>query len=247
MWSLAGSYRIRSGAQGVEDTWGLSDYAWDGWRWPEGIQGYWKPWVEVMNVTRRGRELSWAQQAGERCSDKRWPRSDSPVSPRAPASEMHDLSLKGASRAPEHVPLTPSLCSSEIVSRTQSTQVPWEAIAVPLLGHDPPTETESLGSLAAIQNGQVARLPGQSSKPRSPPMGMYALTAVAGAGQDAAVFWFTFRHLDREDFVINTSFGHAKRDSDTDEERAAAAAAAQEAQEMQEAQETKGIAEEKKS
>lgn len=53
MWSLAGSYRVRSGVQGMEDTWGLTNYDWTGWHWEEGIDGYWKPWVESMNATKR--------------------------------------------------------------------------------------------------------------------------------------------------------------------------------------------------
>ncbi|KAI1084070.1 glycoside hydrolase family 5 protein [Whalleya microplaca] len=52
MWSLAGSYRIRSGAQGVVDTWGLTNADWTGWRDPETIENYWKPWVEGMNLTK---------------------------------------------------------------------------------------------------------------------------------------------------------------------------------------------------
>ncbi|KAF7194923.1 Glycosyl hydrolase 5 family protein [Pseudocercospora fuligena] len=48
MWSLAGSYRIRSGGQGVSDTWALSNYDWDGWQFPEGIEKWWKPWVAAM-------------------------------------------------------------------------------------------------------------------------------------------------------------------------------------------------------
>lgn len=45
VWSLAGSYRIRSGAQGVPDTWALSNYEWDGWNFPKGIEQWRKPWV----------------------------------------------------------------------------------------------------------------------------------------------------------------------------------------------------------
>ena len=45
MWSLAGSYRIRSGGQGVADTWALTNYEWNGWQFPEGIEQWWKPWV----------------------------------------------------------------------------------------------------------------------------------------------------------------------------------------------------------
>lgn len=48
MWSLAGSYRIRSGAQGVGDTWALGNYNWTGWNYPEGVEKWWKPWVSSM-------------------------------------------------------------------------------------------------------------------------------------------------------------------------------------------------------
>ncbi|PVI02173.1 glycoside hydrolase family 5 protein, partial [Periconia macrospinosa] len=51
MWSIAGSYRIRSGVQGMADTWALSNAEWDGWNYEEGIEKWWKPWVEAMNVT----------------------------------------------------------------------------------------------------------------------------------------------------------------------------------------------------
>ncbi len=51
MWSLAGSYRIRQGIQGFEDTWGLTTADWSGWRDPETIQNYWKPWIKQMNPT----------------------------------------------------------------------------------------------------------------------------------------------------------------------------------------------------
>ncbi|ORY64183.1 glycoside hydrolase superfamily [Pseudomassariella vexata] len=51
MWSLAGSYRIRSGVQGLQDIWGLTNFEWSGWLDPDTIEGYWKPWVEAMNVT----------------------------------------------------------------------------------------------------------------------------------------------------------------------------------------------------
>lgn len=50
MWSLAGSYRVREGSQGVPDTWGLTNYEFDGWRFPEGIEKWWKPWLSDMNV-----------------------------------------------------------------------------------------------------------------------------------------------------------------------------------------------------
>jgi hypothetical protein len=45
VWALAGSYRIRSGEQGVYDSWGLSNYNYTGWNYPEGIEGWFKPWV----------------------------------------------------------------------------------------------------------------------------------------------------------------------------------------------------------
>lgn len=51
MWSLAGSYRIRSGVQGFVDTWGLTNADWSGWKDPETVEGYWKPWVKSMNLT----------------------------------------------------------------------------------------------------------------------------------------------------------------------------------------------------
>ncbi|KAK1753676.1 putative peptide transporter ptr2 protein [Echria macrotheca] len=47
----------------------------------------------------------------------------------------------------------------------------------------------------------------------------FAGPTIAG-GVLTVIFWFTFRHLDREEFVINTDFDDMKRDSDrdTDEE-----------------------------
>lgn len=51
VWALAGSYRIRSGVQGMEDTWGLTNFDWTGWNDPESIENYWKPWVKSMNAT----------------------------------------------------------------------------------------------------------------------------------------------------------------------------------------------------
>lgn len=48
VWSLAGSYRIRSGGQGVSDTWALGNYEWNGWNFEEGIEQWWKPWVSAM-------------------------------------------------------------------------------------------------------------------------------------------------------------------------------------------------------
>ncbi|KAL6707749.1 hypothetical protein ACN47E_003870 [Coniothyrium glycines] len=52
MWGVAGSYRIRSGQQGFSDTWGLTNYEWNGWNYERGIEEYWKPWVSSMNATR---------------------------------------------------------------------------------------------------------------------------------------------------------------------------------------------------
>ncbi|KAI1386667.1 uncharacterized protein F4822DRAFT_410883 [Hypoxylon trugodes] len=34
------------------------------------------------------------------------------------------------------------------------------------------------------------------------------------------IFWFTFRHIDKEEFVLNTDFRDIKKDSESDEERA---------------------------
>lgn len=52
MWSIAGSYRIRSGSQGVYDTWGMTNYEWSGWNFARGIEEWWKPWIRGMNATR---------------------------------------------------------------------------------------------------------------------------------------------------------------------------------------------------
>ncbi|KAI1471882.1 glycoside hydrolase family 5 protein [Daldinia caldariorum] len=54
MWSLAGSYRVRSGVQGLVDTWGLTNADWSAWRDPDTVENYWKPWVAAMNLTRKG-------------------------------------------------------------------------------------------------------------------------------------------------------------------------------------------------
>ncbi|KAI0125125.1 glycoside hydrolase superfamily [Xylariales sp. AK1849] len=54
MWSLAGSYRLRSGVQGLADTWGLTNFDWSGWSDEGSIDGYWRPWVDAMNVTTIG-------------------------------------------------------------------------------------------------------------------------------------------------------------------------------------------------
>uniref|UniRef100_A0A8H7K450 Glycoside hydrolase family 5 domain-containing protein n=1 Tax=Bionectria ochroleuca TaxID=29856 RepID=A0A8H7K450_BIOOC len=47
VWALAGSYRVRSGKQEVDDTWALYDFNWDNWRFQEGIDKVWKPWVKA--------------------------------------------------------------------------------------------------------------------------------------------------------------------------------------------------------
>ncbi|KAK2057519.1 hypothetical protein LY76DRAFT_646843 [Colletotrichum caudatum] len=50
---LAGSYRVRSGAQGLPDTWGLTNHERNGWNHPATVEGVWKPWVKAMNPTRK--------------------------------------------------------------------------------------------------------------------------------------------------------------------------------------------------
>jgi endoglucanase len=52
MWSIAGSYRIRSGVQGFQDTWGMTNGDWTGWLYERGIEEFWKPWVKAMGVTK---------------------------------------------------------------------------------------------------------------------------------------------------------------------------------------------------
>jgi len=52
MWSLAGSWRVKDGMQGVEDSWGLMNGNWSGWRYEKGIEGVWKPWVKAMGVSK---------------------------------------------------------------------------------------------------------------------------------------------------------------------------------------------------
>ncbi|KAI8956931.1 glycoside hydrolase family 5 protein [Daldinia sp. FL1419] len=52
MWSLAGSYRIRSGIQSFVDTWGLTNADWSAWKDPDTVENYWKPWVKAMNLTK---------------------------------------------------------------------------------------------------------------------------------------------------------------------------------------------------
>ena len=53
MWSLAGSYRIRQGIQGFDDTWGLTNHNWSDWRDPTTIQNYWKPWIKAMKPSHK--------------------------------------------------------------------------------------------------------------------------------------------------------------------------------------------------
>lgn len=45
----------------------------------------------------------------------------------------------------------------------------------------------------------------------------FAGPTIAGAVL-TVIFWFTFRHIDQEEFVINTGFGDMRRDSDGDSE-----------------------------
>jgi len=51
----------------------------------------------------------------------------------------------------------------------------------------------------------------------------YLIWAFAGptiaGGVLTVIFWFTFRHLDKEEFVINTDFKDMKTDSDDEEAR----------------------------
>jgi len=47
-WSLAGKWRGRPG----EDTTGLLNASWSGWRYSEGVEKWWKPWVADMRVLR---------------------------------------------------------------------------------------------------------------------------------------------------------------------------------------------------
>ncbi|KAH9904218.1 glycoside hydrolase [Xylariomycetidae sp. FL2044] len=50
MWALAGSYRVREGAQFVADTWSLTNFNWTGWGYEEGVTDFWMPWVKDMGV-----------------------------------------------------------------------------------------------------------------------------------------------------------------------------------------------------
>lgn len=43
----------------------------------------------------------------------------------------------------------------------------------------------------------------------------FAGPTIAGAVL-TVIFWFTFKHIDQEEFVINTGFGDMRRDSDRD-------------------------------
>jgi hypothetical protein len=52
VWSLAGSFRVRSGGQDVDDTWGLKSFDWSEWRYQEGVEKLWKPWVEESKPSR---------------------------------------------------------------------------------------------------------------------------------------------------------------------------------------------------
>ncbi|UPX17913.1 uncharacterized protein EKO05_0008240 [Ascochyta rabiei] len=59
MWGVAGSYRIRSGVQGFTDTWGMTTPDWTGWQYERGVEEFWKPWVEAMNVTHVVKGCDW--------------------------------------------------------------------------------------------------------------------------------------------------------------------------------------------
>lgn len=52
MWGLPGSHRIRDGILGFVDPWGLANNNLTGWRYPEGVEAHWKPWVADMGVTK---------------------------------------------------------------------------------------------------------------------------------------------------------------------------------------------------
>ncbi|SMR55343.1 unnamed protein product [Zymoseptoria tritici ST99CH_3D1] len=45
VWAFAGSYRVRSGGQGVPDTWGLTNYNFSDWNYPKAVEDWFKPWV----------------------------------------------------------------------------------------------------------------------------------------------------------------------------------------------------------
>lgn len=49
----------------------------------------------------------------------------------------------------------------------------------------------------------------------------FAGPTIVGAAL-TVIFWFTFRHIDKEEFVLSTDFAELKKDSDreSDEERA---------------------------
>jgi hypothetical protein len=38
--------------QGFVDTWGLTTPDWTGWQYEKGVEEFWKPWTEAMNVTK---------------------------------------------------------------------------------------------------------------------------------------------------------------------------------------------------
>lgn len=50
MWTLAGSYRIRSGKQDYDENWGLTNHNWSDWRNPGLIQSWWKPFINQTLV-----------------------------------------------------------------------------------------------------------------------------------------------------------------------------------------------------
>ncbi|KAK5654296.1 hypothetical protein OQA88_7473 [Cercophora sp. LCS_1] len=51
-WGLAGSFRVKEGVQGWEDERGLTSGNWTAWREPAQVEGFWKPWVAEMGISR---------------------------------------------------------------------------------------------------------------------------------------------------------------------------------------------------
>ncbi|KAK0624215.1 beta-1,6-galactanase [Immersiella caudata] len=52
MWTLAGSWRGSEGTGVVQESWGLTNGNWSGWRYERGLEGVWKPWVRGMGVSK---------------------------------------------------------------------------------------------------------------------------------------------------------------------------------------------------
>lgn len=52
MWTIGGSYRIRSGIRGYNETYGLLNYEWSDWRLSDVVNDWWKPFVNsTLNNT----------------------------------------------------------------------------------------------------------------------------------------------------------------------------------------------------